>query len=443
MPDWHPLLQGDLASRAREAVEAVSLALPGASGWLPLAMSPEAETAWKASLAAGDAGSALLYAYLALDQSAAGDDSEDHVETALALLDRSAEAVASVPMSDSLFTGFPGIAWVTEHLEGRLFESDEESNAGVDEALLEALSQSPWPGEYDLINGLVGLGIYALEGLPRPTAAACLERVVDRLAERAERNRRGMAGTAWFSPPETLPEYQRELFPEGLYNLGASHGVAGIIALLGAACQAGVAVATAGPLLEGAVTWLLDRRQGPESPCRFPHFFFPGREPQPSRLAWCYGDLGMSTALWIAARAAGDPVWEQAALEIALSAAARPRHLTRVMDPGLCHGAGGAAHLFNRLYQATGEERLAAAARSWYESALGFRQPGLGVAGFRSWASDGTGEQQWRDDPAFLEGAAGAALTLLASVSPVEPEWDRLFLASVRPLSLPRATAAP
>src|SRR3712207_8581115 len=43
--------------------------------------------------------------------------------------------------------------------------------------------------------------------------------------------------------------------------------------LLGAACQAGVAVATAAPLLEGAVTWLLDRRQGPESPYRFPHFF--------------------------------------------------------------------------------------------------------------------------------------------------------------------------
>ncbi len=443
MSDWHPLLEGDLAARAREAVEAVSLALPIATGWLPMPMSPEAETAWKASLAAGDAGYALLYAYLALDRNAGGVDFEDHAETTLALLDRSSEAVAAVPMSDSLFTGFTGIAWVTEHLEGRLFESEEESNLGVDEALLDALSQSPWPGEYDLINGLVGLGIYALEGLPRPTAAACLEQVVDRLAEKAERDSRGMPGTAWFSPPETLPEYQRALFPEGLYNLGASHGAAGIIALLGAACQAGVAAATAAPLLEGAVTWLLDRRQGPESPYQFPHFFFPGREPQPSRLAWCYGDLGVSTALWIAARAAGDPAWERAARETAISAAARPAHLTRVMDPGLCHGAGGVAHLFNRLYQATGEERLAAAARSWYESALGFRQPGLGVAGFRSWASDGSGEQSWRDDPALLEGAAGAALALLAAVSPVEPEWDRLFLSSVRPLSLASATVAP
>lgn len=441
MSDWHPLLAGDLAAQAWEAVEAVSLALPRAAGWLPMPMSPEAETAWKASLAAGDAGYALLYAYLALDQHAAGVDFEDHVETALALLDRSSEAVAAVPMSDSLFTGFPGIAWVTEHLEGRLFESEEESNLGVDEALLDALSQSPWPGEYDLINGLVGLGIYALEGLPRPTAAACLEQVVDRLAEQAERSR--AAGTSWFSPPETLPSYQREMFPEGLYNFGMSHGIPGIIALLGAACQAGVAVATAAPLLESAVPWLLARRQGPESPWQFPHFFYPGREPQPSRLAWCYGDLGVSTALWIAARAAGNPVWERAARETALSAAARPQHLTRVMDPGLCHGAGGAAHFFNRLYQATGEERLAAAARSWYESALGFRQPGLGVAGFRSWASDGSGEQSWRDDPALLEGASGTALALLAAVSPVEPGWDRLFLASVRPLSLASPTATP
>ncbi|HVS00322.1 MAG TPA: lanthionine synthetase C family protein, partial [Thermoanaerobaculia bacterium] len=362
MPDWRPLLQGDLADRAREAAETVALALPLASGWLPMPMSPETETAWNASLAAGDAGFSLLYAYLALGQNASGGDSEENADTALALLDRSSEAVAAVPMSDSLFTGFTGIAWVTEHLEGRLFESDEEAHLGVDEALLDALSLSPWTGDYDLINGLVGLGIYALEGLPRPTAAACLEQVVDRLAERAERSR--AAGTTWFSPPEILPAYQRELFPEGLYNFGVSHGIPGIIALLGAACQAGVAVTTAAPLLESAVPWLLARHQGPESSWRFPHFFHPGRDPQPSRLAWCYGDLGIATALWIAARAAGNRVWEQAALDTALSAAVRPPHLTRVMDSGLCHGAGGVAHLFNRLYQATGEERLADAARS-------------------------------------------------------------------------------
>ena len=104
---------------------------------------------------------------------------------------------------------------------------------------------------------MVGLGIYALERLPRPAARQCLERVVDRLAELAER-RDGLA--AWFSPPERLASFLRDAYPDGLYNLGASHGVAGIVTLLAAACRAGASAALAGPLLEGAVVWLLARR---------------------------------------------------------------------------------------------------------------------------------------------------------------------------------------
>jgi len=85
------------------------------------------------------------------------------------------------------------------------------------------------------------------------------------------------------------------------------------------------------------------------------------------------------------------------------------------------------------MFQSTGEERLAAAARSWYAKALAFRQPDLGVGGFRSWAADVAGVLGWRNDPGFLEGAAGVGLALIAAVSPIDPEWDRLLLA-VTPL---------
>jgi hypothetical protein len=173
-------------------------------------------------------------------------------------------------------------------------------------------------------------------------------------------------------------------------------------------------------------------RQGPESPFCFSHFYFPGVEATPSRLAWCYGDLGMAATLLVAARGAGEPAWESTAVELALAAAERPVELARVFDAGLCHGAGGVAHLFNRIHQATGEERLGEAARFWYERTLELRQPGLGVGGFRAWSADVAGVQDWRDDPGLLEGATGVALALLAAVSAVEPEWDRALLVSAR-----------
>jgi len=432
---WRPLLDGNLADRALEAVLAIAEDIPSRPRWVPPRVTGSYAETWNAGLASGAAGQALFYGYLALHT-----NEERWADLALELLDRAGEAVAASPMTESLYSGFPGIAWAGDHLRGLLFEGDPEENREVDEALLSAFVHPDWPREYDLINGLVGLGIYALEGLPRPTAAACLERIVARLADRALDE---PEGAAWFNPPESLPEHQRLESPEGLYNLGASHGMAGVVAVLGAASRAGVAAAR--PLLERAMSWLLARRLPADQGCAFPHFYVPGIESRGSRLAWCYGDPGMAAALLVAGRGAGEPAWERIALEVAVAAAGRPESAARVQDAGLCHGAAGVAHIFHRMYCSTGDERLAAAARSWYEWILRFRTPGLGFGGFRSWSSGPNEELDWRDDPGFLEGSAGTGLGLLAAISPVDPGWDRVFLESLREpeVSPPPAVTAP
>ncbi|HJX27937.1 MAG TPA: lanthionine synthetase C family protein [Thermoanaerobaculia bacterium] len=419
---WRPLLHGPLADRALEAVFAIAEDLPRQESWIPPSITGSIETSWRATLASGAAGQALFYGYLALHTG-----EERWADLAVELLDRAAETVASVPMTESLYSGFPGIAWVGDHLRGRLFEGDPDENREVDEALLSALEHPSWPPEYDLINGLVGLGIYALEGLPRPTAMTLLERLVARLGERASEQ---PDGAAWFSEPEVLPAFQREEFPGGLFNLGASHGAAGAVALLGAASRNGVAAAR--PLLEQVVSWLLARRQPAEAGYAFSHFYVPEIESRTCRLAWCYGDPGMAATLLVAARGAGVPAWERAAVEVARLAAERPENQARIQDAGLCHGATGLAQIFNRMHQETGDEQLAGAARAWYERTLRDRTPGLGFGGFRAWSSGLTGNPDWRDDPGFLEGAAGVGLALLAAVSPVEPEWDRILLVSLR-----------
>jgi lantibiotic modifying enzyme len=421
---WRPLLSGDLADRALEAILAIAEDIPARNDWTHPRVDESYAGPWRAGLASGAAGQALFFGYLSLHTG-----EERWADLALDFLDKAGEAVASFPMTESLYSGFPGIAWVGDHLRGRLFEGDPDENREVDEALLAAYEHPDWPGEYDLINGLVGLGIYALEGLPRPTAAAVLERIVARLAERALDE---PEGAAWFTPPERLPEHQRVEQPDGLFNLGLSHGMAGIVAVLGAACAAGIPGAR--PLLDRAMAWLLARRLPAEEVSCFPHFYVPGVEPRGSRLAWCYGDPGMAAALLVAGRGAGVPEWERIALEVARSAAERPEKEARVQDAGLCHGAAGVAHIFHRMYIITGDESLAEAARSWYEKTLSYRTPGLGFGGFRSWSSGPDLELDWREDPGFLEGAAGVGLALLAAISPVDPGWDRVFLESLREL---------
>jgi len=244
---WKPLLQDDLAAQALAAVHDIAAALESQA---------DREGSRYASLAGGLTGEALFYTYLALQT---GDDAP--AERAAQLVEKAVDVLAETPLPPNLYTGFAGVAWTMEHLRGRLFEEDSEEEDPVqeiDEALLTPLQRSPWPGDYDLITGLVGLGVYALERLPRPTAATLLGNVVDRLAETADVSEEG---AAWFTRPEDLPEWQREIHAKGSYNLGVAHGLPGVVPVLAGATAAGIERAR--PLLDDSVRWLLARRLDP------------------------------------------------------------------------------------------------------------------------------------------------------------------------------------
>lgn len=416
---WRPLLDGTLAVRAWEAVNAVAQAL---SVWSPGDPREHHAEAWLdrvVSLGGGAAGQALFYGYLFQAEGA-----ERHAARAQQLLNQAVESLAMTPAHPALYSGFTGVAWAAEHL-GRLLDGEEEQEADraededvgeeIDQALLTALDRFSWAGDYDLVSGLAGFGVYALERFPRPSAVRCLESIVDRLDESAERN--GQEVT-WYRPPEILPGAVREHTPYGYYDLGVAHGVPGIIALLADACRLGIRQDRARPLLDGAVRWLALQPLSRQSGACFPSRIGPGIEATPSRLAWCYGDPGVAATLLYAARAVEVKEWEDMALAIAAHAASAAPEDTGVRDMGLCHGALGLAHLYNRIYQAGGDELFADAARLWYRLGLEMRKDS---------------QPLWAADPGFLTGAAGVGLALLAAVTPVEPEWDRLLRVAIPP----------
>ena len=415
---WKPLLEGDLADEAWRAVLEVAAALK----------EPDVQMAADPTVASGSAGVALFYTYL-------GQILEDETwaDAAVSHFDLMVEAVSSSPLRPGLYSGLVGVGWTIEHLRGRLFEADpegedeEDGNREIDETLLAALRR-PWTSDYDLIRGLVGMGVYARERMPRPQARQSLLFLLVQLNDSAVRTE---ARTTWHTRPEWLPPDQRERYPEGYYNVGMAHGVPGVIALLGTIAAAGLLDSDARPLLDGAVSWLLAQERPADSVSRFPNFVLEGVETGPSRLAWCYGDLGIAVALLGAARGVGSAEWEREALRIALDAAGRNPDFTLVNDPGLCHGAAGVGHLFHRLYRATGEERLAAAARFWLGRALEMRRPGEGIAGFLAWDPEPGGGGHWTAERGFLTGAAGVGLALLAALAPLDPAWDRLLLAEL------------
>jgi hypothetical protein len=134
-----------------------------------------------------------------------------------------------------------------------------------------------------------------------------------------------------------------------------------------------------------------------------------------------------------------DASLEREAIEIGLQAAQRPFDRCGVVDAPLCHGAAGLAHLYNRMYQATGDRRFLEGSLSWFDRTLEMKRDGEGVAGYSSWRPD---EGGWSVDRSLLSGATGMALALVAASTAVDPSWDRLLLASVRPIKRRSSTSS-
>jgi len=419
---WRPILAEGLSGESQEIIREIAEQL---RNWEPAA-NEDRPPGWSACVANGYSGLALFFAYLGLTKL---DDRAS--ERAAGFLDKAMDRVAEEAMNPSLYAGFTGVAWTASHLQKHLFAADaDDANEAVDAALGKYLAQSPWSGDFDLINGLVGFGAYALESLPKPAAAGLLARIIDCLEESATRD---SAGLTWWTNPLWLPRHLRGNHPKGYFNLGLAHGVPGIIGLLGAAAAAGVNADKARTMLAQAVAWLLAQETRDGDWVGFPPWIEPEVTPGRNRLAWCYGDLGIAVSLLSAARSVGSRAWEERALAIAHRAARCPIEQAGVQDAGVCHGAAGIGHLFNRLYQATGEAAFVGASRFWFQRTLAMREPGRGIAGYAAWWSSENGTTKWVNEPGFLLGVAGIGLALLAASTPLEPLWDRLLLVALRP----------
>ena len=419
---WQPLLSGAMAKTTWDTIREIGEDL--AAFELRFRNHPPDSPA-VAPLAEGAIGVALFFAYAHEAFPGRGWD-----EAGLRLVDDAMRIVSADSFGPSLFGGIAGVGWGLRHLEGRLFEADDDPGREVESVLLEMLSR-PCKGERaELIYGLAGYGIYLLERLPAESARQGVERVIGLLGENAQKTEDTFT---WFIPPSAVPAHQSESTPAGYYNLGVAHGVPGVIGFLAEAHRLGIARDQARDVATGAIRWLLAQRLTDCPEAIFPSWVGPGIEPTPTRLAWCYGDPGIAAILLGAARSFGRDDWEYEALDVARHAARRREPGSGIQDAGLCHGAAGVGHLFNRIFQATGDEAVRQAAVFWLEKCLEKRQPGRGPGGFQSLQLDGAGQQVRKNAHGFLTGAAGIGLALLAAITDIEPLWDRLLLTAIPP----------
>lgn len=395
---WRPLFEKEEALPFIDAVERL------ADGLWPDPEGPPVPPI----LEGGEAGLALLYGYLALAWGREAD--RQACEESLLLLTR---ALATQPLRVQLFQGLSGVGWVCQHLSRtvQLPVALPKLLDQVDELLVRELERVPWPGHFDLVSGLTGIGLVGLERLPRPRAVALLERVFHHLAAAAQRDE---WGRSWFSKPEWIGPRNRQRFPNGCFDFGLAHGQAGVIAFLSGVRSAEIEVEGADALISDTVRWLLAHRQkkGALGAAEFPEMVERAGQGGESRNGWCYGDLSVASALIQAGESSDVAEWKRSALDVARNSTFRTVENARVEGAALCHGAAGVGHLYNRLAQRTGDPVLRQAARFWLVRALEIHAAAPERA------------------RGLLEGEVGIALAFLAAVTTIEPSWDRLMLLS-------------
>lgn len=372
-------------------------------------------------LYSGSLGKALFFIYYGIYLS-----EESYVDKGLEVLDYIIQATSEEEFPQlTLSNGLSGLANALLLLkEADLLELSEEDLSQFDLVLASAVQLFNRDNNFDYLHGLTGCAVYFANRIrlfgPNEISEKVLKdtlQYLDRITEKAETG----------AYPVTKITFGDISF-QGI-NFGLSHGMPSFIYLLLQIHRAGVAQEHCRDRIYEYIDFMLSKSNAmPGSVSYFPSAIAQRKEDYEgdlsvSRIAWCYGDMGIGMVLIQVALYFNDKALFNKAEEILLFQAGRADET--INESGICHGTSGLMHMFNRLFQMTGNKAFKTAAEYWLEET--YKQavhPG-NHSGLQTpnWKT-----KNYEDDGSLLTGLAGTALTLMALNTDTEPVWDKLLL---------------
>jgi lantibiotic modifying enzyme len=343
------------------------------------------------------------------------------------VLEKSYEILNSIfeNLGDEYFSfgaGYAGIGWFLSHcMENEWLDVDaNEILEDVDVLIYKQSLDRLRRGNYDFFHGATGGLVYFLSREDSKIKRDFIEKYVlflDRLATEED------SEVTW-----DFYNFVKNRIEKGVYNLSLSHGIPSIISGLALAEKENIQVEICQKLIQKTFNYLIHHQLDPKIfNCCTPGSI-EGKNFSRSRLAWCYGDLGVACSFWNIRKSGGldeDAVLEKMSFLMNTSADRRNLVMDKVSDAGLCHGTAGNAHIFHTMYQRTQDVRYKEAAEFWFEQTLISSCFDDGLAGFKRY--DGVNDV-YLNERGFLEGIAGIGLAIISYLSPRNLSWDRALL---------------
>jgi len=285
----------------------------------------------------------------------------------------------------------------------------------------ERLAQGPVLSDFDVVQGLSGMGRYLLHFADVPEMRSALEQVLHYMVRLCDDRTVG---------DERVPGWYTAMpsDPNGHFNCGLSHGIPGPLALMALCSLHGVEVPGQRDAMKKVGAWLMRWKghdeYGPIWPARISWEEHRAGELHGAvpREAWCYGGPGVARALWLAGAVLREEEWQAAALAAFHGTALRPEAEWNFESDTFCHGWAGLLQMVQRMFAESGDERLRELRDRLLHTLLEKYSAGK-LYGFQE---ENHGEIQ--HIAGLLDGAAGVLVVLLGLLEEQESDWDSVFL---------------
>ncbi len=289
--------------------------------------------------------------------------------------------------------------------------------------------------QYDVITGLSGVLSYVLEYVHVEAMQMLAYRIVRVLTLLKEGVlHAGIELPGWYTPVSYLiREEQRAQYPEGSFDTGVAHGVAGCMAALAKAYLKGIIVDNQLETIQKMAFWLQENQvKGKKWPAKFG---FNARirnylevTTDFYRDGWCYGAPGIASSLLLAAQALQSDSLKQEAIHIMQVVCERFDSQQNLECVSFCHGLAGLLTQVHAFFLETHLVLFSKTASQITRSILERYDPDFPF-GYKCVASLPKGDETvCIDNAGFLDGVIGTLLSLLFSTSSEKQNWVKLFL---------------
>lgn len=342
----------------------------------------------------GKCGVSIFYLYLWIYTR-----KEVYKHKALKILEQAAEEINQDNINFSFATGLSGIAWTIEHFKNNgLIDNNASDILGDLENACFRVSLNLLEHEnFDYLHGGLGFGIYCLEKTCADEQKSMLSKMVQIIINKS---RTIKSGRAWEA------KFNKRKADSTEFNLGISHGIPSIIYFLIKVQP----LITDEKIIDESIAWLKGVFYKENIVSKIPERIIDGlKSPEISKLAWCYGDLGVSTSLLYA------KLYQEIDLDflnVALNTLKRINYEDLAnMETGLCHGVSGLAFMYAKLY---------------YLSNI----PDFKIATDMCFSVLTDKQMNEIDNIDFLDGLSGIGLSYLSALSHECAGWDKILLLS-------------